>query len=460
MGRGLRSTGLATRLTLALGAGALLLSTVLALVAYGLSRDALVRGRERVAVQQAALGAGVVDNALLGPQPAALDLDALLVGVTAGREAAPLLVVEGRSFGTGLSAEVPPALRRQVLEGSPAQQRYRVAGEAVLAVGVPVEGGAYFEVTGLGELDRTLRVLSGTLTGAAVGTAVLGGLVGLSASRRLVAPVREAAAAAAALAGGRLQTRLPPTEDPDLGVLATSFNTMADALQGRLERDARFAADVSHELRSPLTTLGAAMSVMQSRREQLPPRSQQALDLLATEVGRFGVLVEDLLAISRYDDLGGGPPLDLEDIDLPELLRHVLTGLAQPATVLDVAPAADGATVVGDKRRLERVVTNLVSNAVSHGGGVTRVGLDRHGEALEVAVEDDGPGVEEADRERVFERFHRGSASGRRGGSTGVGLGLALVRSHVAAHGGTVHVEPAPCGGARFVVTLPAAGPS
>jgi len=117
--------------------------------------------------------------------------------------------------------------------------------------------------------------------------------------------------------------------------------------------------------------------------------------------------------------------------------------------------------VAADKRRLERVIANLVENAANYGGGANRVQVERDGATLRISVEDEGPGVPPEERDAVFERFFRGSASGRRrSGGQGSGLGLALVAEHVRLHGGRVWVEDRPGGpGARFVVELPLAGP-
>ena len=155
-------------------------------------------------------------------------------------------------------------------------------------------------------------------------------LLGVFAARRAVRPVAEAAQAAKAIAGGHLGTRLPPTDDPDLGVLAGSFNDMASALQLRIERDARFASDVSHELRSPLMTLSASVEVMEARRNEMPERAQAALDLLASDVSRFQGLVEDLLEISRFD--AGAIRLHLEDLQVTQFVRNAVAVSAAPAT--------------------------------------------------------------------------------------------------------------------------------
>jgi signal transduction histidine kinase len=258
-----------------------------------------------------------------------------------------------------------------------------------------------------------------------------------------------------AIAGGRLDTRVAVVDDADLGALVTSFNEMARALQERIERDARFASDVSHELRSPLTTLTASIQVLEARRDELPERSQAALELLVADAQRFRAMVEDLLEISRFD--AGAAHLELDEVRISELVCNAV-GLGTETDVeVDIEAAAADCWVRVDKRRMVRVVANLLGNADRYAGGATRVTVGRVDDHVRIGVEDAGPGVPEEDRERVFERFARGAGSaGRRGSGEGVGLGLALVREHVQLHGGRVWVEgrdDSP--GARFVVELP-----
>ena len=154
--------------------------------------------------------------------------------------------------------------------------------------------------------------------------------------------------------------------------------------------------------------------------------------------------------------------LAADEVVLAEFVRQAArVGRGGSAPIdfdLHVDPYATDVVVRADKRRLERVVANLVENAQRHAGGVTRISVERAGAWAFIAVEDAGPGVAPADQERIFERFARGSAAGRRGGGDGTGLGLALVREHVRLHHGSVWVEPRPGGGARFVVKLPRAG--
>jgi signal transduction histidine kinase len=252
---------------------------------------------------------------------------------------------------------------------------------------------------------------------------------------------------------------------------------MAGNLQGRIEREARFTSDVSHELRSPLTTLSASVGVLETHRGELSPQAQRALTLLDADLARFRRMVDDLLEISRFD--AGSAELSLDDVSPGELVRRAVAstvpigedGDRQPVGfTVEVSPEVEPLRLRVDKRRFERIMANLVDNATLYGDGVSRVVVEARpgptalgpeqlrGEpvtAVRVAVEDHGPGVPEHARRHLFERFYRGRASGRRGSSEGTGLGLSLVAEHVRLHGGSVWIEDAPGGGARFVVELP-----
>ncbi|HJR24012.1 MAG TPA: HAMP domain-containing sensor histidine kinase, partial [Acidimicrobiales bacterium] len=261
--------------------------------------------------------------------------------------------------------------------------------------------------------------------------------------------------AATALAAGRLDTRVESSTDPDLRSITESFNDMAQALQDRIEQDGRFASDVSHELRSPLMTLTASIEVMQNQREDLPERSRAALDLMAGDVDRFQQLVEDLLEISRFD--AGVARLELEEVHLAELVMQAVSHSTDADVPVELDAALAGLVVHADKRRIVRVIANLIDNAGKYGGGATSVSLRRVDDGIQIAVEDRGPGVPDDDRNLIFDRFSRGASAGRRGHTEGVGLGLALVAEHVTLHGGRVWVDGRADGdeGARFVVELP-----
>jgi len=260
-------------------------------------------------------------------------------------------------------------------------------------------------------------------------------------------PLAELTGVASAVARGDLDARLHFEDDPDLGGLARSFNHTAAELQHRVAVDARFAGDVSHELRTPLTTMLNSMQVIRNRRSELPATVREPVSLLSDDLDRFRRLVVDLLEISRDD---GGDTSTAEVVRIGDLVSRAADAAAlRPVTTL--SPEVDGLRIIADKRRLERVVANLVTNAETHGRGCLGVLVAVSGAGLRIIVDDAGPGIPPDRRDRIFERFARdGAPAGQ-----GVGLGLAIVDRHVRWLGGTVRVGDRPGGGARFVVELP-----
>jgi signal transduction histidine kinase len=456
-----RRLGLQARLTAAFAVGAALLSAFLAIVTYSLVRDNLVSQRESTATRQAYADARAIRDGLrtTGANPLDLLLD---LGLPTGASA--FVLVDGRPYTSDVAIglnEFPEELRQDVAEGRPARMRYELAGTARLAVGIPLPAvdASYFESAAFTEVEGALGSLSIALVVAGLLTTIAGATFGTAAGRSVLRPLAEVRQAAVAIAGGRLDTRVTTVDDADLGALVTSFNDMARALQERIERDGRFASDVSHELRSPLTTLSASIEVLQGRRDEMPERAQAALDLLVADVQRFSAMVEDLLEISRFD--AGNASLHLDDVRIAELVTMAVRLRARPVPV-DVEPGAATRMVQVDKRRLVRVLANLLDNADAYAGGATGVSVGVADDHVRITVSDEGPGIDAVERDRVFERFSRGRAvAGQRSGSDGVGLGLALVKEHVGLHGGRVWVEDGPDGvGACFVVELPLGAPS
>ncbi len=458
--------GIGARITAVFGLGALVLSILMGGLSYFTTRHFLLAGRETAAQHQAFANAVLVRSEL---QSGNTHYVSLLASIDAGTDAHSVLYHQSKSYVSSLSvnaSSIPTRLRQVVLTGTAATQTYRTAhGTAEIVVGVPVPSvqAAYFEVFDLSDLDHTLRVLALTLFGAGVVTTLLGIALGRFASERSLRPLADVSRAAGAIAGGELDTRLDPAAaDPDLEGLTNSFNAMVDQLQERIEREARFNSDVSHELRSPLTTLGAALEVLEADRDELPVRSQRALQLLSDDLHRFQRMVGDLLEMSRAD--AGSVDVFLEEVNVSELVqRSVVAGFghmdghghgAPPEVHVD--PGVQAWRVGVDKRRFERVMVNLMENASHYGGGVTEIAVGPgDDDEVEVTVDDAGPGIDPQERTKVFERFYRGSASGRRGTGTGTGLGLALVAEHMRVMKGGVRVESSPSGGARFVLSLP-----
>jgi len=456
----LRRLGLRARMILAFAVGALLLSTMLSGIAWGLTRTNLVTEKESSASTQFYLNARTVRRQLNPIDPSQLEL---LQSLPTPNGSQTLLFVADEAEGQWFSPDsaidesaLPDQLTRAVLAGQPSLQRYDLNGEMRLAIGVPIPArqAAYFEIASLGEIDSNLESLAITLVAAALITTLAGAGFGAWMARRVLQPLTQLGEAAHEVATGNLDTRLGATDDPDLKPISRSFDEMVEALSLRIERDAQFASDVSHELRSPLMTLSASIEVLETRRDELSERSQAALDLLVADIDRFRQLVEDLLEISRFD--AGVMQLELTEVHLAELVMQAVA-FSHDEVPVEVDPSLAGAIVHADKRRLVRVIANLLDNARKYGGGATRVTIDKVGERVHLGVEDEGEGVSAEDRGKIFERFSRAGSANRRGATEGVGLGLALVAEHVNLHGGRVFVEDRPdgCEGARFVVDLP-----
>lgn len=433
--------------------GGLLTVAAISATTYVLSNRYLLTQRETSAVRQTQANARLVRSLLRTPDADVPRLLASLGAPSAGRS---LVRLDDEWFAASPAVSpdsVPPGLRDLVLdERVPGRQRWLVDGVPVVAVGVPLDdASAYFEVFPLAELSRTLGTIRFSLIAASALALVGSVALGSWASSRVLRPVGDIGRAAAAIAAGRLDARLDAQGDDELFALATGFNAMVDSLQERIDRDARFASDVSHELRSPLTTLRSAAELMQARRDSLDARSRRALDLLTQEVERFEDLVQDLLEISRYD--AGVARLELEPVDLVALLRRIL----HEEEAIGVEVRCEGTDTVErvDRRRIEQSLRNLVRNAIAYGDGVAIAGIRAEPTSMIVWIEDHGPGVAASDREEIFDRFFRGATAGRRSSSDGAGLGLALVKEHVALHGGQVWVEEVSPTGARFLIQLP-----
>lgn len=452
LGRG-RRRRLRFRVVFAFALGSLVISATIALATFALCERYLVAQRERALLRQTFSDARIANQVFASPDRA---------GAIRKLELAPdaqvLVRADDRWYASGVGvdrADLPESVRIAVDAGVPAHQRVRINGTPVFVGGVPLPAvnAQFYEVTSISQLDRTLRTISLALAAGGAVATLLGAALALWVSRLVLRPLTETARAAERVAAGDFDARLEEDSDPDLALLAESFNRMVDAVQHRLLREASFSSDVSHELRSPITTLAAATELMVRRRDQLPPEMQELLDLLRADIARFNQLVEDLLEISRAD--AGAEELQLEPVSLEEFVGYcmVRSNSVAPVTVESDAAAEP---VLVDKRRLARVVDNLVANAGAYAGGVTEVRISRDDGEARIEVEDAGPGVDRAERALIFERFHRGVAAGRRGSTRGSGLGLALVAEQVRLHGGNVRVEDGRNGtGACFVVEIP-----
>ncbi len=346
------------------------------------------------------------------------------------------------------TSDIPDSLIDLTLTEGGAQQTFMIGDQYYYAVAVYTRSGLYVELFPLTDLLETLRNGALLLALLALGAFAVGGAIGRYVGGLLMRPLRRMGAGARRLADGDLTVRLPDTGDPDLDPISDSFNEMAVAVASRIERERRFVANVSHELRSPLTTVVATAELLEEHHDTFPPREARLVTSLATQSRRLTRILLDLLEISSVT---ARAPVQRDATDIALLIEGALTGRNLETDLLH----GDRPVVVTDARRVERVMANLIDNATRHGNGVRQILMIAGDGRVRIHVDDAGPGVDPEEVERLFEPFARGTGVAERR-VEGAGLGLAIVREQSEAIGGRVTVSASPFGGARFTLDLPA----
>lgn len=301
-------------------------------------------------------------------------------------------------------------------------------------------------------LDRLAWVL---LFVGGGGVALAAG-AGMAVGRTGLRPIARLTAAAERVARTEDLTPIPVTGDDELARLTESFNTMLRALAESRGRQSRLVADAGHELRTPLTSLRTNMELLiASGRPGAPSIPDEDMAELRTDVvaqiQELSTLVGDLVDLAREDT----PETVFERVDLADAVARSLERVRRRRNEIDFVATLEPWFVYGDQAGLSRAVLNVLDNAAkwSPAGGEVRVVMRKIGDGLmELTVDDGGPGIPEEDRELVFDRFYRSTASRSMPGS---GLGLAIVRQVVVKHGGTIGVEVSERGGALIRIVLP-----
>ena len=379
--------------------------------------------------------------------------------------------------GTNLvsDASVPPELRAAVLlterqSWTYTEIRYLDGRSAPgIVVGAPLavtDVGTYelYYLFPLTDEESTLDLVRSTVIGTGILLVVLLGVVAAIVTRQVVAPVRSAARVAEQFSDGHLRERMAVRGEDDLARLAMAFNDMAASLEQQIHRleelsavQQRFVSDVSHELRTPLTTIRMAADLLFESRADLDPPTARSAELLQTQLDRFENLLSDLLEISRYD--AGAAVLDLETVDLVSLVTRAAESSRPLAdrrgSEVTVTALTEPCPVECDPRRIDRVMRNLLDNAIEHGEGhPIEITVASDGTAAAVTVRDHGVGLSDADIAHVFDRFWRADpARARTTGGTGLGLSIALEDTRL--HAGWLEAWGQPGVGACFRLTLP-----
>ncbi|MFZ9795934.1 MAG: HAMP domain-containing sensor histidine kinase, partial [Ilumatobacteraceae bacterium] len=264
-------------------------------------------------------------------------------------------------------------------------------------------------------------------------------------SRRVMEPLHDISSTAEQISGGDLTKRAKEPREPDLARIAQTFNEMTTSLRARIDREARFGAVVSHELRSPLTVIKGAAELIAAKRDELPTRAQLGSDLLGERVHQFERILNDLIEMSRYQS-GGVQPV-LEELSVKSLIETLCHRNGLDPRIIEV----EDALVVVDVRRFQQVFENLHRNAELYAGGLEAIRSEVQGEFIALHFDDAGSGIPKSDYEYIFEPFVRGNQHSAVPGS---GLGLSITAEHVRIMGGAIIVGRSPEGGARFTTRL------
>jgi two-component system, OmpR family, sensor histidine kinase MtrB len=460
--------GVRGRLTLTLVALVVLTAAVLGVGSYLFVDSSLHQRLLDQAKTEAAFDLSVlIPSRLEGKGPAAYESPAFVQAF--GNRPVKFIVDPGRGEPFSSSLELgPPAallaslapLKSIVADGELGYQWLSLGGRPSLVVGgrLPPAGPDFYFVHDASGIEAALAQLRLALGVGTLVLALLALVAARLAARRVLAPVEAAGRAAERIERGDLSARVPVTSRDEFGAWAMRFNRMAAALDetiGRLResqaQNRRFVADVSHELRTPLSALVAEASIIRDHLDGLPPEARRAGELLAGDVARLRTLVDELMELSRFD--ASAEQVDAEPVDLVGLVRTIATArLPQAHLELPAAPLI----VATERRRLERILGNLLDNAREHGGATgVDVELLQGADEVIIAVADRGPGVPPDRLARIFERFYKADPSRRSGSS---GLGLAIAAEHAQLLGGRLTAANRPDGGLRIELRLPVTG--
>ncbi|MFF5209359.1 MtrAB system histidine kinase MtrB [Streptosporangium sp. NPDC000396] len=378
-------------------------------------------------------------------------------------------------------ASIPPKLREEVLrkpadEDSTAYTYLYYSGKREPVPGMVIgtrldtsgtlldSGYEIYHLVPLDEEEKTLTSVLRMLIVVGVALVLLLAAIASLVTRQVVTPVRLARQAAERLAAGRLDERLKVRGEDDLARLATSFNEMAGNLALKIHQleelsqvQRQFVSDVSHELRTPLTTVRMAADLLYDAREDFDPMAARSAELMQNQLNRFESMLADLLEISRYD--AGAAELDVDSTDVRDVVLRAVADsevLAERhSTRFDLRLPGEPCMAEIDSRRVERILRNLLFNAIEHGEGrdiIVTVGADR--DAVAVAVRDHGVGLKPGEENMVFDRFWRADPSRART-IGGTGLGLAISREDAMLHGGWLQAWGAHGEGSQFRLSLP-----
>ncbi len=445
--------GLRARVALAFGLLSLVIAGAVSGATYSVARWYLLNQREDFAITRAVLDSRSVAASLAAGSTPVVALEQVpSVGTSQ-----PMVQVQGIWYTSGVTVPpdaLPASLLSVAAKDGGAQQRTTIGDEQYLLVAIQLDTGIYVEVFPLRDLDLVLTIGGWLLVVQTVFAGIIGIFIGRYTFARIIRPLLRLGAGARRISSGEFSTRIPLMRDPDLDPIAASFNGMAESVQSRIKREQRFSANVSHELRSPLTAVVGTVELLERNLLDLPEREQRLIGTLQTQTARMSQMLLDLLEISR---IGNDDPLLKETVSVTTLCLDAIHVRGLPEDLIHVEDDGDH-LITTDTRRFERIVGNLIDNANRHGQGVTAIRIarisDSDPEHIVVAVEDAGPGIPVDEVPKLFEPFTRGEDAKETSGA-GLGLAIAIEQAHLLDV--ELRVESVDPHGARFVMEIPVA---
>jgi two-component system sensor histidine kinase MtrB len=446
----LRRQSLRVRITLSFVATVVALTLALAIATFLTVRTVLERTRVSSSTRQTVF-ALLFAREFLSGNPGELER---LVSLLQARENFDAIVTTADGwFSTALSltpSDVPAGLDSLVGSERLGYQHAGVGDVRMLVFGAPLPpaGTDLYLFYPLEDIDRTMGLLARVLGVAGLMVVAAAVVLAQRVSGRILRPLVGVSSAAQRVAEGLLETRVQASSPDEVGMLAASFNQMAAALQEMIQRERRFVAAVSHELRTPLAALHATGELLAARRRDLPPAAREAVDLILEDVTGLRRLIDELMEVSELDSQRAS--VRWEKVSLLSVTAAVVRRRR-----LSIPTEGPDVITFTDKARLERILGNLVDNAIEHAGGQdVRLSLRPDDGECAVAVSDGGPGIPQEDLPHLFERFYKAdrSRSRERGG---IGLGLAIAMQNAQLLGGTIEATSAVGQGSTFILRLP-----
>jgi signal transduction histidine kinase len=432
----------------------LVISVSSGFLTFSLARSYLTGQRESATRAQSFAHAQLVANSLSGGLEPFEALSSIALP-SAGYRVLLLVGDEWISSGTGVSSrQLPNTIIESARTLTAVVQRSSFDGEASIFTVFPIQTDdsslAYVGISQITELQETLSSIGRALL-LGVGVSTVGGLfIGLWLSRRVMSPLRDISRTAVEISRGNLEARVTPPAEPDLAIIAGSFNVMADDLQTRLIAESRFAAHAAHELRSPLTAIKGATGIISEQSDRIPDDLIPTLRVLTERVTYFERLLQDLLILSRQ--ASGIESANLTTRTVGPLFEAIASHLDISPEVVRCDPEVMDVEVLVDVQALSQVVGNLVRNAIAYAGAVDAIRIAHAGDEVIVHVEDSGPGFSLLERDDVLRPFQRGRLAP---GVEGAGLGLSIADGLLKSMDSRLRIGHSPTGGAQCSFTLP-----